>query len=93
MAVVQTEAGLAPADQAELRRAVALGTRPLTDEQLAQGLWCGNPAFDSPGEGAVLLGREDKAGLLEYPYNVADTSSKASNWRKSKAEAPVRFVV
>ena len=29
--MVQTEAGLAPADQAELRRAVALGTQPLTD--------------------------------------------------------------
>lgn len=30
--------------------------------QLAQGLWCGSPAFDSPGEGAVLLGKGDKAG-------------------------------
>lgn len=34
--MMHTEAGLAPADQAEAHRA-ALGTRPLTDEQLAQG--------------------------------------------------------
>lgn len=85
--MVQTEAGLAPADQAELRRAVALGTRPLTDEQLAQGLWCGNPAFDSPGEGAVLLGREDKAGG-RGGMRVAEEPSQATVGRAAPGLGP-----
>lgn len=45
------------------------------------------------GEASVSHWVHLSKGLLEYPYNIADTSSKASNSSKSKAEAPVCFVV
>lgn len=60
------------------------GHGPLTDEQLAQGPWCGSPALDSPAEGAVLLGRADKAGrrggmrVAEEPSQV--TVGRSSPW-------------
>ena len=50
--------------------------------QLAQGLWCGSPAFDSPGEGAVLLGKGDKAGG-RGGMRVAEEPSQATVGRGS----------
>lgn len=52
---------LAPADQAELCKAVAAGTQATWQmSRPGRPRCCVNPSFESPGEGAVLTGTEDR---------------------------------